>query len=49
MKETWEYSIVPLLPVYRDAVHQLNRAGLEGWELVAIMYRDAYMKRRLPQ
>ena len=28
-----------------NTIHQLNKLGQQGWELVAVTYNDAYLKR----
>jgi hypothetical protein len=41
----WEYKIIKLYPVPADRLLQLNTAGALGWELVAVVYNDAFLKR----
>ena len=48
----WEYRIIRLneAPPRRDALHLLNLAGEEGWELVEITSKNlAYLKRRVQE
>ena len=43
----WEYKVVKLFQVPSDTEHQLNVLGKERWELIAVSYNTAFLKREI--
>lgn len=43
----WEYSVI-YVSSYSSVIDDLNKAGEEGWELVAIASGWFYLKRPIP-